>query len=240
MAGISFAVALILSCLPFYESEPCQENLSCDCNSDSACSKTEYYSNLYSSSGKSSNSELTLTECPVYNSETHFCDSRDFKVYRFTEIGNQIWMAENLNYNASGSVCNSCNIYGRLYNWASAMAACPENWYLPSAEEWTILTNYISENDATSIGLQLKATSSWRNFGNGTDDYGFSALAAGYGYHNGAGNIGRYAIWWGSTEIDNYLAWRIGLDYDNSGLSAFNENGKEAYQLSVRCIKELN
>jgi len=130
-----------------------------------------------------------------------FTDPRDGKVYKTVKIGNQVWMAENLNYDASGSKCYNndpanAEKYGRLYDWETAKKVCPAGWHLPSEEEWEILIDFVG--GAEIAGTKLKAKFGWNDF-NGTDDFGFSALPGGrmsYGFCE----VGYSGFWWSASE----------------------------------------
>ena len=150
-----------------------------------------------------------------------FTDSRDGTFYAKVKIGNQTWMAENLNYDVPDNttdVCynnnnDNCARYGRLYNWSTAMngasssstnpsgvrGVCPVGWHLPSNGEWTQLTDYVG--GSSTAGRKFKSQSGWYDNGNGTDEYGFSALPGGYGYSDGNFYYaGYYGYWWSATE----------------------------------------
>jgi uncharacterized protein (TIGR02145 family)/uncharacterized repeat protein (TIGR02543 family) len=181
-------------------------------------------------------------------------DNRDGKTYKTVKIGEQTWMAENLNYdvpNVTSDVCynnsaDSCAKYGRLYNWATAMGGtsssslspsgvqgvCPAGWHIPSDAEWTTLVDYVDY----PAGTKLKATSGWYNNGNGTDQYGFSALPGGYGISDGGFyNAGIYGIWWVATE--NNASGR-GMGYNVEYLSRDDNDKTSLY--SVRCVMDDN
>ena len=156
------------------------------------------------------------------------------KIYRTVQIDTQVWMAENLNYDVSGSECYdnnpaNCDTYGRLYDWATAMSVCPSGWHLPSDAEWTTLINYVeSQGSCTSCaGTRLKATSGWSNSGNGTDDHSFSALPRGDGSEG---------LWWSSTEDDSNHAYCRHMYYAYSYVDKFDYT--KTQQFSVRCVQD--
>jgi len=151
-------------------------------------------------------------------------DERDGRTYRTVKIGGMTWMAQNLNYKPQKGLSwclrddttYGCNKYGRLYDWNTAQNACPVGYHLPSAQEWDSLAATAGGEGAA--GKKLKAKSGWCRWckskcsGNGTDDYGFSALPGGnvyfYTRRYGASdaNDGSLGFWWTATEYDKYYA----------------------------------
>jgi len=168
-----------------------------------------------------------------------FVDNRDGKTYKKTVIGTQTWMAENLNYNASGSKCygygnnaNYCDEYGRLYNWSTAKEACPAGWHLPSDAEWTTLANYVG--GSSTAGRKLKSKTGWGDNGNGTDDYGFSALPGGFGESGDFRGAGASGQWWSATEKGTGSAFARDMFYIGDKIDGGATSKKAMF--SVRCL----
>jgi len=174
------------------------------------------------------------------SSNKSFTDERDGKKYRTIAINKQTWMAENLNYNASGSKCydnNSvnCNRYGRLYNWETAKSACPKGWRLPSKAEWDVLASLAGGRKIA--GKYLKAASGWNNNGNGEDLFGFAALPGGRGYSDGSfSSIGNFGYWWSATESNYSNAYSRHMYYYGEEVD-WNDYSKSGYLLSIRCVQ---
>jgi len=188
------------------------------------------------------------------------------ETFESIKIGNQIWMAENLNVShyrngdpinmlepddywrqtTEGAWCyynnDSVNYakYGRLYNWYAvndARGLCPEGWRIPSTDEYDNLINYLGTD--TTSGDFLKDTSSiWiTSQGTQTNSSKFSALPLGYRLTNGDFlNFGKIACFWTSTPGDNNNAWDIFL-IGKSPMVGKSQTGFE-HGYSCRCIKE--
>ncbi len=165
------------------------------------------------------------------------------------KIANQTWMAENLNYDAKGSVCYdnnpaNCEKYGRLYNWETAMKVCPSGWHLPSTAEWEVMTAYIC--GAKTEGKKLKSKSGWNDYkgesGNGTDEFGFSALPGGAGGppggFGGFGNLGNCGTWWSANEGSSNGAYSRYMCSDYAPKFAFWDYNFKHNLYSVRCLKD--
>ncbi|MCL2281684.1 MAG: hypothetical protein FWC26_00010 [Fibromonadales bacterium] len=180
--------------------------------------------------------------------DSSFVDPRDEQKYRTVKIGNLVWMAQNLNFGTGSSHClnddsANCDKYGSLYTWHDAVEACPEGWKLPANEDWE---NLINEAGGSIAGKKLKAKTGWANkkngtSGNGTDDFGFEALAGGYGSIDEMGDLaqsmgtGSYANWWTATKFG--LSWFVQSESDDMQESDFSDSGETTSIYSVRCVQ---
>jgi uncharacterized protein (TIGR02145 family) len=173
-----------------------------------------------------------------------FIDSRDGRTYKWVKIGEQTWMAENLNYGTfKGSWCyddlsSNCDKYGRLYIWETTKTVCPNGWHLPSNNEWTELTNFLGGKSEASGKMKQTGSSNWYILNeSASNSSGFTALPGGGRFNNGSFNyLGEYASFWSSTELSTKRAWRWSL-------SCYYSNVRHQYYgktigFSVRCVKD--
>ncbi|MDR1759608.1 MAG: hypothetical protein LBR60_03670 [Fibrobacter sp.] len=199
--------------------------------------------------------EVVLSKCGelLYDSSVEFCsnsgikkysgvfiDTRDNKSYKYTEIGTQTWMSENLNYvpETGNSWCYgadsaNCDTYGRLYDWDTAMEGaassaanpsgvqgiCPDGWHLPSHAEWSALGTFVGYN-----GTALKSKTGW----DGTDDYGFDALPNILDVSSG--------YWWSATTEDYVYYGAYGWNVSSGSLGSYIDSKSSTY--AVRCVKD--
>ncbi|WP_290725679.1 fibrobacter succinogenes major paralogous domain-containing protein [Fibrobacter sp. UBA2449] len=203
-------------------------------SSDSkSSSSNEIATNSSSSRNDNSGSEYDATANTLK-------DLRDGQVYKTVKIGDQVWMAENLNFETDSSFCYRdsayfCAMHGRLYKWTAAVDACPSGWHLPSKAEFESLIATVGED--STAGKVLKSASGWSSGGNGSDDFGFAALPAGDRGHDG-GYSGAYflAFFWSSTEINDNNVFNMYLTFN--GDSVHQSVDIKDMGNSVRCVKD--
>ena len=201
----------------------------------SSSSVIQSSSNVECSSSISCSSALNS----IYDAENNtLTDLRDNQVYKTVTIGEQIWMAENLNYKYKAgtySFCYNdstkyCNLYGRLYAYdVKNVQICPEGWHLPDSVEWK---NLIGEK----LNESLKADSSWRVWQgkptDGTNETGFSVYASGYknwvNKYNALGQIALFMI------KDKRRVLQILYNLDEPRFSI----DDDFTAVSIRCLKD--
>jgi uncharacterized protein (TIGR02145 family) len=166
-----------------------------------------------------------------------FTDPRDGQSYDVVKIGDLTWMTENLSYETETSACpdgdsRNCKRLGRLYTWAEAKTVCPEGWRLPTKSDFAQLLTQ------PNAGAALKSRDGWFKKGNGSDEFGFNALPAGYGTDGRFNGIGGYAYFWSAdedAENPESNAYYLFLSF-SSDAASLNSFAKEDYR-SVRCIR---
>lgn len=180
-----------------------------------------------------------------YKPASQFCDSRNSVVYGKVKIGSAVWMSQNLYYKTTNSSCygdsSKCSASGRLYPWTDASVACPSGWHLPTAAEWTKLSSYVDgKNGDEGVGTSLKAQSGWLLAAaapEGTNRYGFKAIAAGYFTGTKYTGADSSAYFWSSSasSADATLDSAYSLLYNDAALKS--AALAKTYGLSVRCVQ---
>jgi uncharacterized protein (TIGR02145 family) len=203
----------------------------------------------------------------VNNSISQVVSDKDGNNYKTTVIGNQEWMAENLNVShyrngdvipqvqdsskwaklTTGAWCYYENdtkkgkTYSKLYNWYAVndpRGLAPEGWRIPTDKDWVKLTEYLGGEKVA--GGKMKNLSLWDNPNMGaTNESNFAAFPGGFRNNNGFfNNMGKFGVFWTSTEEDNSLAWNRALNALHSGVLRYYSNKEDGQ--SIRCVKDTN
>lgn len=188
----------------------------------------------------------------LYNPESTICDIRDYNLYNYTTIGDQVWTATDMKYSGqSGNVGKTRAQYSsaRYYTWSEAMGlastyqtsiwneneegegiqgVCPNGWHIPSLTEVNALRAYLGktyegcENGEGECGQALKAL----DWDEGTDKYGFTATNTGYGYDVTTTN-------WNQTYTNTYWGDQNGFYMWTSKQTDDNADGTKATRFSI-------
>jgi uncharacterized protein (TIGR02145 family) len=163
------------------------------------------------------------------------------------QIGEQVWMAQNLNYKSDTlSFCYrndslNCLQWGRLYTWEKALTVCPDGWRLPDTSDYFDLLKYVDENNGDlELGESLESLETGYY-----DIFGFSILF-GSGYapggvtFNKGGKTNGDAYFWTSSEAKNFspeeYAIMRGLWYSDGIFGILDWRKEDG--LAVRCLKD--
>ncbi|NCA78412.1 MAG: hypothetical protein EOM90_18940 [Alphaproteobacteria bacterium] len=207
---------------------------------------TPYYVRAYAanSAGTSYGGQVSFTTtggssgepCPGMPTIT---DSRDGQVYPTVQIGGQCWLQKNMNYSTGNSWCydndtSNCNTYGRLYDWQTALGACPSGWHLPSDAEWTALTTFLGGESVAGGKMKEAGTTHWASPNTGaTNSSGFTALPGGNRFGSG---LTFTALFWSSTELSSSYVWGRSLYYKFESVDR--PSGHKSIGFSARCVQD--
>ncbi len=182
-------------------------------------------------------------------------------------IGDQIWMAENLDAGTmiNGGVYQSdngliekycydnlesnCDIYGGLYQWnemmqfsleEGAQGICPNGWHIPTMAEIDVLIQNLGGYDIAGGMLKEQGTDHWNEPNVGaTNSSGMTLLGTG-AWHDVLmrfNGIGIGSSIPSSTEMNDSIAERLLVRGDREN-SYWDNNSSKTIGSPVRCLKD--
>ena len=196
--------------------------------------------------------------------EQMLVDTRNWTYYKIKQIGDQVWMVDNLNFETNDSWCYNnitynCDLHGRLYTWAAAIDSTKlydnENGMdcgygkvcdIPAKLQgicpkgWHLPDSTEWETLYSAMGsspyaMQAKGYKDWPK---ATDAYNFSATPAGYrSFFYTTFYYNKDTFFWSATEYNRDVAyfWYLAKDV------AFLTNDRDSHKssgFSVRCIQD--
>ncbi len=206
-----------------------------------------------------------------------FMDSRDNTTYNTITISGQTWMAENLAwlpevcgsdaecgywvYDYEGTdvptatATSNYTAYGVLYNYETALTACPTGWHLPTDYEWSFLEVHLGMSIQANIAAGMRGTNQggkmketgtihWLPSNEGaTNISGFTGLPGGL-----RGQIGKNfqqlqssGYFWSSTKEGNWVNYRYLISATpqvGSEWFSYFTTGDPTPGGSVRCVQD--
>ncbi|MBC8183769.1 carboxypeptidase regulatory-like domain-containing protein [candidate division KSB1 bacterium] len=178
-----------------------------------SASKSDYYTRptkISVTAGKAATADISIRPLTVTDV--------DGNTYQTLQIGDQIWMAENLKVThyrngavipqvadvdwrtltGNGAHCeydnnvNNVATYGRLYRWDAVTHnnnIAPLGSHMPSDAEWQVLIDYLSGVSAAGGKMKETGTVHWSSPNNGaTNESSFSGLPGGFREADYSGN----------------------------------------------------
>ncbi len=211
---------------------------------------------------KKNSIEFPFVVVNVKSYEETFQDKRDGKKYRQIKIGNQIWMAENLNYGKlvvnmeqgdnkliEKTYYNNDSIVGKkmgaLYTWEEAInyklpdaskivqGICPDGWHLPSDKEWDELCNTLDPSTKSNKNGWLGKNIAVVLIDSTKNK--FNAKFAGNAVSNWYFYLNNMSYFWTSSKYSSASAYYRCLTKDSKQI--YKGAGDIKIGMSVRCIK---
>ena len=185
-----------------------------------------------------------------------YVDPRDGHVYRTIRLGGLIWFAENLAYMpqvgpgaeqggiwvfgyeggdpAEAGRTSQYRAYGNLYDWSTALRACPEGWRVATDEEWSAAETALGMTPAESGELSWRGSDQGARMKQGGDS-GFDVVLA--GWRSGGGKFdfaGQHANFWTATPVGQQAYERL---FSANRPTVGRDLGDKTAGFSVRCVR---
>lgn len=178
----------------------------------------------------------------------------DSNIYPTVQIGQQIWMQENLRTTrfANGFPINgiwtydfdtaAVEIYGLLYSWTSAVDTCricPDGWHVPSEHEFSVLVEYLGGRKLAGGYLKERGLDHWEGPNNGANNESkWNGIGAGYYSPISFLYINRKSIgyWWSRTSNTPEKAFIITLDRMSMDVDYIHY--PKDFGFSIRCLND--